>query len=233
MNTSDELAHTGKTKSSIPLRKLPAYAYYLLSKYSPELLTVLKGLTVGLSSLSYICILLLLMLYIYAVTGVLFLRGNDPWNFRSIEISMITLLRCAFFDGWGDVFYINYYGCDIYTAGVYTHDWAEDQHTLGGILYCATPEPQPVFICIYFLTFFFIVSFTALSLIIGAIGDAMMNATLDMKKKSVALKLAWQQKDAQKLTKKSLEDKNFNRTGILTKRTFNLLIFLIINQPII
>lgn len=215
MNNGDELNATKTAATrSIPLRKWPSRLYYLLSKYSPELVTVLKGLRVGLSSLTYICLLLLLILYIYAVTGVLFLRGNDPWNFRSIEISMITLLRCAFFDGWGDVLYISYYGCDVYGAGVYTNNLTEDQHLLGGILYCATPEAQPVFVTIYFLTFIFLVSFTALSLIIGAIGDAMMNASLDMKRKSVALKIAWQQKDAQKLIKDQLEHRRFNRTGI-------------------
>ena len=113
-----------KKTRRLPLKKYPARLYYLLSKYSPELVkitqhilykkllffkkktfinflfkvTVLIGLKNGIQSLGYICILLALIFYIYAVAGILFLRDNDPWHFRSIEITMITLIRCSFFD---------------------------------------------------------------------------------------------------------------------------------------
>ena len=82
----------------VPIKKWPGKIYYYLSKYAPDLLTILIGLRNGTFSLGYICILMLLGLYIYAVAGILFLRDNDPWHFRSLEIAIITLIRCAFFD---------------------------------------------------------------------------------------------------------------------------------------
>ena len=123
--------------------------------------------------------------------GVLFLRDNDPWHFRSIEIAMVTLMRAGTFDGWGDTFYIGYYGCDVYTMGVYTSHPEEDQGLLGGVVLCAHPQAQPVFVSIYWVSFLFFLAFAILSLIIGAIGDAMMNAALSLRRRTAALKHAW------------------------------------------
>lgn len=198
------------------MRKRPSIRQqvrYYLAKYCPEALTILNGLLQGMQSLTYICILLGLILYIYSVAGIIFFRINDPWHFRSVEIAMITLMRCAFFDGWGDVLYINYYGCEVYSMNVYTNVKSEDQHLLGGVSFCRTPTPQPLLICIYFFTYIFIVSFTIMSLIIGAIGDAMMAASLDMKRNSFALKIAWQQKDAVAMIKRYEKAKTYDRAG--------------------
>jgi len=56
---------------------------------------IMAGLMGGLKSISYIVLLLFLILYIYAIAGIYFFRGNDPWHWRSIEISMMTLLGYA------------------------------------------------------------------------------------------------------------------------------------------
>ena len=60
--------------------------------------TVFRAVKKGVASLGNICLLLILTMYIYAVVGIIFLRGNDPWHFRSIEIAFLSLLRLAFFD---------------------------------------------------------------------------------------------------------------------------------------
>ena len=62
--------------------------------------TILIGMRDGMVSLGYICILLILILYIYAVAGCVFFQKNDMWHFRSVEIAFVSLLRCGFFDGW-------------------------------------------------------------------------------------------------------------------------------------
>ena len=56
---------------------------------------IMAGLAGGLKSISYIVLLLFLILYIYAIAGIYFFRTNDPWHWRSIEISMMTLLGFA------------------------------------------------------------------------------------------------------------------------------------------
>ena len=97
--------------------------------------------------------------------------------------------------------------------GVYTPEPSEDRHLLGGTMYCSRPQGQPVLVVIYFLSFAFIVAFSILSLIIGAIGDAMMTASLEMRKNHIALKIAWQQKTAKNIIKMLEAFPYFNRKG--------------------
>ena len=64
----------------VPLRKYPALMEYYVSRYCPELSTVLKGIYSGLQSLGYICILLVLLIYIYAVAGKSTLPTSCAWR---------------------------------------------------------------------------------------------------------------------------------------------------------
>lgn len=61
----------------------------------PQLRMIMTGLIGGLKSIVYIVILLFLVFYLYAVAGIYFFRDNDPWHFRSVEISMMSLFRLA------------------------------------------------------------------------------------------------------------------------------------------
>ena len=87
------------------------------------------GLLGGLKSIFYIVILLILTLYLFAVTGIIFFRDNDPYHFRSIEISLLYLFDTTTLDSWGDTFYTSFYGCDIYdSSGIYTNYRTLDDH---------------------------------------------------------------------------------------------------------
>jgi hypothetical protein len=63
-----------------------------------EMKMVLLGLYGGLGQILYIVLLQILLIYVYSVAGMIFFRSNDPWNFRSVEISMLVLLRVLTFD---------------------------------------------------------------------------------------------------------------------------------------
>ncbi len=96
----------------------------------PQLQMILMGLIGGLKSIAYICVLMFLTFYLYAIMGIIFFRDyNDPWHFKTISVSMLTLLRVATLDNWGNLFYINYFGCDEYPADYYYKNITE----LGGI----------------------------------------------------------------------------------------------------
>ena len=114
---------------------------------------------------------------------------------------------------WGDIYYINYYGWDVYTMGVYSNSPAEDQHILGGVVYCSHPSAQPLFITVYAYSFTFITCFSIIMVIIGCLGDAMMNTNLEMNKNLYALKIAWHQKDAARLIKRKESINIYNRKG--------------------
>ena len=135
----------------------------LLRKF-PALLMIFKGLVGGLKSCIYIVILMVLLLYMFAVAGVLFFRENDPFHFQTIEVSFVTLLRMATLDNWGDILFINYFGCDVYDAGIYCQDcnYGGSPPTL-----CNNPIPQPGLFVFYSVLYIFALAFCVLSLFIG------------------------------------------------------------------
>ena len=78
-------------RKTFQLSKLPGYIFGVIQNVCPEMGTILIGMRDGMVSLGYICILLVLILYIYAVAGCVFFQKNDMWHFRSIEIAFVSL----------------------------------------------------------------------------------------------------------------------------------------------
>lgn len=159
-----------------------------LFKRVPQLNMIVQGLVGGLKSIFFILILLILTFYLYAVAGIIFFRPNDPYNFRSIEVTFVSLLLTLTFDGWGDIFYTNYYGCDTYGAlhfGVYTNDPNEDMQRLGDIMYCDAPEHRPVMkavATVYFISFIILAAYCILSMFVGAVMISMVDSMIGMQK---------------------------------------------------
>ena len=53
---------------------------------SQEMQMVLHGLLGGITQVCYVVFLLYLLLYIYAIAGIIFFADNDPWNFYNVDI---------------------------------------------------------------------------------------------------------------------------------------------------
>ncbi len=83
-----------------------------------QLKVIIMGLVKGLSSVTYILLLLLLIFYLFAVLGVVTFRRNDPFHFGSIGIAMLTLFRISTMDAWSNVMLINSYGCNSMNVAV-------------------------------------------------------------------------------------------------------------------
>jgi len=77
-----------------------------------QLQLIVMGLINGLNSVTYILLLMLLIFYLFAVMGVNSFQKNDPMQFGSLGMAMITLFRCATLENWNRVMYINIMGCD-------------------------------------------------------------------------------------------------------------------------
>lgn len=108
------------------LRLLRLMRLFKLVSKVKQLQTIVFGLLKGLSSVTYIILLLLLVFYLYAVLGVVTFRKNDPWHFGELGQAMITLFRLCTFDGWTGVLYINVYGCNsqnLFVEGVSGSKW--------------------------------------------------------------------------------------------------------------
>ena len=47
---------------------------------------IFYGLLGGIKQVLYVVILLYLLIYVYAVAGIIFFSDNDPWNFSTVEV---------------------------------------------------------------------------------------------------------------------------------------------------
>jgi len=144
-------------------------------------------LVAGVKAAGYIAMLLFLVFYIFAIAGMLAFRRNDPFHFRSIPVSLLSLFRACTMEDWTDIMYINMYGCKKYNSGLYFYhedyrhvEGAFDDHPffnsweeLPNYLKCNHPTEQPALSAFYWIIFIFISTFVMLSLFIGAITIAM------------------------------------------------------------
>jgi Ca2+-binding EF-hand superfamily protein len=74
--------------------------------------TIIVALYAGLSSVTVIGPIWLLIIYIYAMIGFKLYAENDPDGFGTIILSMRTLFQLATYDGFKDTLYLNAYGCE-------------------------------------------------------------------------------------------------------------------------
>ena len=164
-----------------------------LFKKIPQLQVIVSGLVVGLKSIVWVMLLLLLIYYLFGVCAVLLFKENAAWHFGNVPISMISLFRSATLENWSQLMYINYYGCGDYTAE-YSDGRPESsrrvdraergnnstkvridvlpalnyQHVFYPPL-CTSSVGKPLLSVIFFLSFTVIASFVMLSLFVGAV----------------------------------------------------------------
>merc|ERR1711988_1723739 len=125
----------------------------------------------GINSIGYIAIILLIFFYLFAIIGMLLFQENDPWHFGTLHIAMLTLFRCATLEDWTDVMYINYWGCEMYG---YTE--MPNRCVARGM-----GKHLKWWSYFYWIFFIFIGALVLLTLFIGVVTTAMEEATTDMK----------------------------------------------------
>ena len=118
-----------------------------------------------------------MLILAYASFGNYFFAENDPFNFGTYGMSVLTFYRLSTFEGWVDVSGVNYAGCDAFPSW-YTEEAlheAEEVETTFGVFqkpFCENPQAQPVLASIVFISFellaaYVIVSMSLASVIIG------------------------------------------------------------------
>ena len=146
-----------------------------------EVRVILLGLFAGMRAVNPIMLLMLVVIFFWAILGKLIFSENDPAHFGHIGISMLTLFQVATLASWGDVFRINYFGCSKFHAGVYVSPEVLD-HThvatsLGRFHLFVCDEDSstafPIFASLYFFLFTVLTAFVILSLFISVITTAM------------------------------------------------------------
>merc|ERR1719199_1142819 len=115
---------------------------------------IVSGLLKGLTSISFIALLLMLNYYMFAVVAIIFFSENDPWHFGDLQTAVLTLFRCSTLEDWTDVMYVNMFGCDDERWG-YSEELQSMRPDIvaGGYEGCTSPMAQPVLSASYFLVF--------------------------------------------------------------------------------
>lgn len=151
------------------LRLLRLLRVLKLVRAFPQLQVIVSALMKGVSSIGYIGLILMLCFYVFGIIGNVLFANNDPYHFQYLHFAMVSLFQCATMDGWSDVLYINYYGCDNYGYDGY--------RALG---YTCTNEPRGVLAIAYFCCFIVIGGMVLITLFIGVVTTSMEEATQEM-----------------------------------------------------
>ena len=139
---------------------------------------IVQGLAGGLSSITYIMILLFLVFYLYGVVGFMLYATNDPFHFGTLPLSMLTLFRCATLENWGDIMFLNIFGCDVYPD---LYVGREDETPENIILWCRNPGTSYALGPVYFVSFIVVAAMVMLSLFIGAVTISMSESMVELK----------------------------------------------------
>ena len=165
--------------SSIALLRLVRLARLTkLIKRIPALQMIFQGLLGGINAIGYIMILLFLVFYLYGVVGYYLFSVNDPFHFGTLMLSIITLFRLATLENWGDIMFLNLFGCDTYTD---MYVGPEDETPFNKELWCRYPGENWTLGPAYFISFLVVAAMVMLSLFIGAVTISMTEAMIDLK----------------------------------------------------
>jgi voltage-gated sodium channel len=133
------------------------------------------GLRGSFSSLGCIASLLLLLFYLYAVIGVLFLGANDPFFFGTLHWAVLTLFIVCSLDKWFEIMLISRDGCDQHSYPLY-RSVAEAQAAAAGhqnaTQLCSSPHAHGHLVMLYFSSFIFLSAYVMLTLFVGVVTQA-------------------------------------------------------------
>ena len=90
-------------ESALLLRLVRIFRVLRLISFIPELKILIEALIKSLSRLSYVCLLLFIILYIYAVIGSIAFSEVDPARWGDLGISLITLVQVLTLSSWEQV----------------------------------------------------------------------------------------------------------------------------------
>ncbi|MCO6431948.1 MAG: ion transporter [Deltaproteobacteria bacterium] len=74
-----------------------------LISYSPELKLIVSAMLKSIPSMGHVIVLLLLLLYVYAVIGFHFFSAIDPQNWGSLMQAFLTLFQVLTLENWPDI----------------------------------------------------------------------------------------------------------------------------------
>lgn len=125
----------------------------------PDLQIILGALLRSIPSIGYVLVLMLLLLYVYAVAGVFLFGTNDPFHFGNLHTALLTLFSILTLEGWVDVLRIQYFGCE--------------RFELPDPALCTQSMAQPLLAVGYMVSFVLLGTLVFLNLLVGIVVNSM------------------------------------------------------------
>mmetsp|Transcript_14306 Transcript_14306/g.29405 ORF Transcript_14306/g.29405 Transcript_14306/m.29405 type:complete len:927 (+) Transcript_14306:101-2881(+) len=192
------------------LRLLRLARLVKIFKKVPQLQMIVMGLAGGIKSIAYIVILLVLVFYLYAIVGITIFRTNDPWHYRDLQTTMLTLFRASTLEDWTDIMYISIFGCDQYSSIYVTQ---ESWTPMNRKEWCVHPEQNQFLSPFFWVSFVIVSALVMLSLFIGAVTMSMTESMEQMKEEQEeATRLRMKVKQIKKMNAQKEEMQRRNST---------------------
>lgn len=135
----------------------------------PKLQQLVSAMLKSLPSMGYVCMLLGLLFYVYAVAGVMFFGKNDPVHFGTLGRAFLTLFGVVTLENWVEIMNIQRLGSNLF------EEYAIQSAAMG-----AVPVAAPALAIGYFVSFVLIGTMVMLNLLIGVIINGMDEAQREM-----------------------------------------------------
>jgi len=162
------------------LRLLRLLRVLKLVKSLPRLKIIVDALIDGFGSMFYLCVLMFLVFFLFAIVGMMLFEKNDPWHYGTLNSAMLSLFRISTLEDWTDIMFINQYGCDAYGWQVYP-----------ALSPCA-PRPMGWWSVLYHVVFTVLSSMVLLTTFLGVVVTSMDKASSAQRSEA---RLAEQMKD--------------------------------------
>jgi voltage-gated sodium channel len=130
----------------------------------PRLQILVSALLKSIPSMAYVGVFLALLFYVYGVAGVFLFGKNDPAQFGTLAVAMLTLFTVVTLEGWAELMYTQMRGCD---------------PSQGAASLCEFPEAHPWSAPLYFVSFVLFGTMIVLNLFIGVIMNSMQEAAVE------------------------------------------------------
>jgi voltage-gated sodium channel len=167
------------------LRLLRLVRLLTFVKGVPQLRGIIVGLVIGMKSVVYILVLLFLVIYLFAIIGVLFLGSNDTARFGTVTTAMLHLFQVSTKASWTNIAYTSWWGCgnfegDPYTSANQLTGRSRAVTSMGDFQGYKCDEAvvvkNPLATGIFFALFILVTAWVVMSLFIGVISIGMFEA---------------------------------------------------------
>ncbi|WP_397595469.1 ion transporter [Silanimonas sp.] len=154
------------SQSATVLRLLRLLRVLRLVHALPRLQVLVGTLLKSLPSMGYVGLFLAMHFYVYGVAAVFLFGENDPRNFGSLPMAVLTLFIVVTGENWSTTLYTQMYGCENFG-----YDGME--------ALCTASNAQPVLASLFFVSFIVLGTMVILNLVIGVVMNSMQEAQIE------------------------------------------------------